>query len=79
MKEPPIWTILSVSITITPPASAAGLLTILDVLPAQVNEVVINRPDGYLDQEVTSSCGKSLAEAMLLKVQKLLGGQPDGG
>jgi len=56
------------SIKITPPTPAAGLLTICDVLLAQVDEVVINRPDGYLDQEVTSSCGKSLAQAMLLKV-----------
>jgi hypothetical protein len=55
------------------------LLTRRDRLLAQVNEAVIHRPDGSLDQEMTSSCGKSLAEALLLTVQKLLGGQLDGG
>jgi len=79
MTEPPVLIILSISITIMPPAPAAELLTRRDGLLAQVHEVVINRPDGHLDQEVTSSCGKSLAEALLLTVQKLLGGQPDGG
>lgn len=79
MTEPPIVGILSMSNTIMPHAPAAELLTILDVLLARVHEVVICRPDGSLDKEVTSFCGKSLAQAMLLTVQKLLGGQPDEG
>ena len=49
MTEPPILSILSMSIKITRPAPTAAMLT---ALLAQVDEVAINRPDGELDQAV---------------------------
>lgn len=61
---------------ITSPAPTAELLTRRNRLRAQVHEVVIIGPGGALDQEVTPSCGKTLAQALLLTVQKLLAGRP---